>query len=116
VTGFSPEAIEKLKGHLWAGNVRELQNVVERAVLLCDEERIGGGIISTEGGAGPRPGGSVSVGDTLNLGEIEGNAIRQALRITRGVQKEAAALLGISPRVLNYKIQSSRIDWKTFRD
>jgi len=35
--------------------------------------------------------------------------------LTKGVQKDAAALLGITPRVLNYKIQVLKIDWKSFR-
>ncbi|MEW6720588.1 MAG: helix-turn-helix domain-containing protein, partial [Thermodesulfobacteriota bacterium] len=56
------------------------------------------------------------VHDTLVLEELERNAIRQALRISRGVQRDAAGLLGITPRVLNYKIQVLKIDWKSFRE
>jgi transcriptional regulator with GAF, ATPase, and Fis domain len=52
---------------------------------------------------------------TLNLDELERAAIQQALRSAHGVQKEAAQLLGISPRVLNYKIQTLKVDWKSFR-
>ncbi len=112
VSGFSPAAIEKIRGYAWPGNVRELQNAIERAVLLCD-----GGIIEPsaltmdarhEGEAEP-------VGDTLNLEELEKGAIVRALRMARGVQKEAADLLGVSPRVLNYKIQMLSLDWKAFR-
>ena len=53
--------------------------------------------------------------DTLDLEALERSAISHALKVSRGVQKEAAKLLGISPRVLNYKIQTLKIDWKLFR-
>jgi len=112
VSGFSPEAIEKIRRHSWSGNVRELQNAIERAVLLSDEETIGAHNLILEERA---EGDAVTAGDTMNLEDLERGAIQRALRATRGVQKEAAQLLGISPRVLNYKIQTLKLDWKTFR-
>jgi len=112
VTGFSPEAIEKMRSYAWPGNVRELQNAIERAVLLCDGEIIEASNLTMDA----RPEGeAVSVGDTLNLEDLERGAITRALQATRGVQKEAAELLGVSPRVLNYKIQTLNLDWKAFR-
>jgi len=51
----------------------------------------------------------------MNLEELEQGAIERALRVSRGVQKDASDLLGVTPRVLNYKIQVLGIDWKTFR-
>ena len=113
VSGSSPEAIEKIRRYAWPGNVRELQNSIERAVLLCDEETIGAHVLTLEGRA---EGDAVKAGDTMNLEELERGAIQQALRAARGVQKDAADLLGITPRVLNYKIQTLGIDWKAFRD
>jgi transcriptional regulator with PAS, ATPase and Fis domain len=112
VAGFSPEAIEKIRRYAWPGNVRELQNSIERAVLLCDEETIGAHNLTLEGRA---EGDSVTAGDTMNLEELERGTIERALRVARGVQKDAADLLGVTPRVLNYKIQILKIDWKTFR-
>ncbi|TSA00338.1 MAG: hypothetical protein D4R80_01275 [Deltaproteobacteria bacterium] len=53
--------------------------------------------------------------DTMNLEELERGAIERALRATHGVQKDASELLGITPRVLNYKIAEMKIDWKSFR-
>jgi DNA-binding NtrC family response regulator len=55
-------------------------------------------------------------GDTMNLEELERGAIQRALRATRGVQKDASYLLGVTPKVLNYKIQVLKIDWKAFRE
>jgi two-component system response regulator HydG len=112
VSGFSPEAIEKIRRYSWPGNVRELQNSIERAVLLSDGETVGAHNLTQEGRT---EGEEVPAEDTMNLEELERGAIQRALRITHGVQKEAAKILGVSPRVLNYKIQLLNLDWKTFR-
>jgi len=112
VSGFSPAAIEKIRGYAWPGNVRELQNAIERAVLLCDGETIDPSSLTMEAGSN---GGDLVPLDTLDLEELERGAIGKALKSCRGVQKEAAKLLGVSPRVLNYKIQTLGIDWKGFR-
>ena len=112
VSGFSPEAIEKIRRYSWPGNVRELQNSIERAVLLSDGETVGAHNLTQEGRTGEE---EVPAEDTMNLEELERGAIQRALRITHGVQKDAAKILGVSPRVLNYKIQLLDIDWKTFR-
>jgi len=114
VTGFSPQAIERMRSYLWPGNVRELQNAVERAVLLCDSEVIESSNLTME--TLPGGGEDLSWGETLNLEKLEREAIIHALQVTRSVQKEAAQLLGISPRVLNYKIQILNIDWKAYRN
>ncbi|MBI5575756.1 MAG: sigma-54-dependent Fis family transcriptional regulator [Deltaproteobacteria bacterium] len=112
VTTFSPAAIGKLRSYNWPGNVRELQNAIERAVLLCEYEMIEPSSLTMEG----RPDEDVlSPGDVLNLEKLERAAIMKALHSSGGIQKEAARLLGISARVLNYKIQSLGIDWKTYR-
>jgi DNA-binding NtrC family response regulator len=113
VGGFLPDAIAKMRGYSWPGNVRELQNAIERSVLLCDGPMIGPKDLTLEGAPTASPGGAVM--ETLNLEELERSAIERALRGTRGIQKEAAELLGVTPRVLNYKIQTLRIDWKAFR-
>ena len=113
VTGFSPPAIEKMRSYLWPGNVRELQNAIERAVLLCDGEVIEPENLTMEV---PPEEGEMTWGETLNLEKREREGIIRALQATRGVQKEAAQLLGISPRVLNYKIQTLDINWKVYRN
>jgi len=112
VSGFSPAAIEKIRGYSWPGNVRELQNAIERAVLLCDGQIIEPSNLTMEA----RPdGGTMTIEDTLVLDDLERGAIERALSISRGVQKEAAKLLGVSPRVLNYKIQTFKLNWKEYR-
>jgi two-component system response regulator HydG len=113
VTGFSPPAIEKMRSYIWPGNVRELQNAIERAVLLCDGEVIDTESLTMES---PQEESEMTWGETFNLEKREREGIIRALRATRGVQKEAAQLLGISPRVLNYKIQILDINWKIYRN
>ncbi len=113
VTGFTPEGIEKLHRYGWPGNVRELQNAVERAVLLCDGAMVDAVNLTMEGSMG---GETMSGGETLNLEELERCAISRALQVSHGIQKEAADMLGISPRVMNYKIQILEIDWKKYRN
>ncbi len=112
VTGFAPGAIERLRMYAWPGNVRELQNAIERAVLLCDNEIIEPFHLTMDARAEGEP---ATTEHTLNLEELERGAIIRALQMTHGVQKDAAELLGISPRVLNYKIQVLKIDWKVYR-
>ncbi len=115
VDGFSSDAIQKLRMYTWPGNVRELQNAIERAVLLGDGPLIGAADLTLES-AQPAVEASFGGQETLILEDLERHAIRQALRQVRGVQKDAAILLGITPRVLNYKIQMLKIDWKSFRE
>jgi DNA-binding NtrC family response regulator len=92
--------------------VRELQNAIERAVLLCDDEIIEASHLTMDS----RPEGEpVTTEHTLILEELERSAIGRALQMTQGVQKEAAILLGVSPRVLNYKIQTLNLDWRSYR-
>ena len=114
VDGFSPDAVQKMRGYSWPGNVREMQNAIERAVLLCDGPLIGSKDLMLES-VQPVSEGSLFF-ESLNLEDIERNAINTALKKTRGIQKDAADLLGITPRVLNYKIQLLAIDWRSFRE
>jgi two-component system response regulator HydG len=113
VTGFSPDAIEKLHAYGWPGNIRELQNAIERAVLLCEGGTVDASALTLEGAL---TGGHAAAMTTLNLEELERTAILRALEVSKGIQKEAAELLGISPRVMNYKIRTLGIEWKRFRE
>ncbi len=109
ITGLNDGALNLLMGHNWPGNVRELENVIERAVLMCDDEVICANDISYIGNA---PGASPPVtapniilpAGGLSLKEVEKNLILQALERTGWVQKDAARLLQISRRVMQYKI------------
>jgi transcriptional regulator with GAF, ATPase, and Fis domain len=126
VKGLAEETKTIIHNHSWPGNIRELKNTIERAVLVCEED----GLITPEdlamsgkdyfaaGGTDRRrraPDNALISFDTLDLEIIEKEAILKALQMTEWVQKEAATKLGISPRALNYKINQYEIthhSWK----
>ena len=109
VTSFSPEATRRLQDHPWPGNVRELENSVERAVLMCESEMIHPGdltLLDREHSVNMTP--QLAV-DLLNLEQLEKTALLQALKQSHWVQKDAAKLLGVSSRVMNYKVHKHGI-------
>ena len=107
---LAAETENLLQKHAWPGNIRELENAVERATLVCPEDRIQPADLLLERGrrsARPEP-------EELNLENLERKTIYRALELTGGVQKEAAELLGISPRAIHYKIRKHHIDLSQF--
>ena len=118
---FTEAALSRLSAYRWPGNIRELENVIERIAILedgplVDESALPPEIVSP--GAGGRSGtsGQRGVGgsgpdygfSTLNLEEIERSAIEEALRRTGGNRLKAAELLGFSVRTLRNKLNA----WK----
>jgi len=106
VTGLTAAARDALLKYDYPGNVRELENLIERAVLLCR-----GRVIDVEDlPATVRPG-HRSPGEPLPkdlpgvLADIERQAIQSALDRSGGVQTQAAQELGIGERVLRYKMK-----------
>jgi transcriptional regulator with GAF, ATPase, and Fis domain len=125
IGGFSDATKELLKNHSWPGNIRELRNLIERAVLVAEEGHaitpedlaMSGKDYFAAGGRDRRRSsdGEMISFNTLNLETIERESILRALQMTNWVQKDAANMLGISPRALNYKIQQHNIthpNWK----
>jgi transcriptional regulator with PAS, ATPase and Fis domain len=104
VSGFSPESMELIKTHPWPGNIRELANTIERAVILEDSRVIQIENVSMpELVKFPEPHPAGNPLKPLETGETR--LILDALEKAGWSQKEAAGLLGISPRALNYKIK-----------
>jgi DNA-binding NtrC family response regulator len=109
VTGFAAEAVKSLQEYRWPGNVRELENSVERAVLMCEGGSIHASdltLLDREHTLGMTPALAV---DLLNLEALEKTALLEALKRSNWVQKEAAKLLGVSSRVMNYKVHKHGI-------
>jgi two-component system response regulator HydG len=116
--GFTESALARIRTHRWPGNVRELQNAIERAVLMAEGPRIGSEDLSLFGeGSGESPGGWCPElpPEGVSLREVERELVLEALRRTGYVQKDAAALLGISRRKLNYMIQRMGITHAAWR-
>ena len=104
VKGFTAEGTKALQEYRWPGNVRELENTIERAVLMCEDEHIRPQdltLMDREHSIGMTP--QLAL-DLLNLEQLEKTAILEALKRSNWVQKEAAKLLGVSSRVMNYKV------------
>jgi DNA-binding NtrC family response regulator len=104
IEGLTREAREALLRYDYPGNVRELENLIERAVVLTRDEVIGVGDLpltlhdpAPESAAGP--------GLEAAVEGLERRMIREALATAGGVQTRAADLLGISERVLRYKLK-----------
>jgi DNA-binding NtrC family response regulator len=100
VRGFAPQANAALQGYAWPGNIRELQNVVERAVILTQ-----GDLVPAEGlnlSAPPAPA-APPAGKTLR--ELEREAIVAALAAHAGNRRQAAEQLGIGLRTLYTRLR-----------
>ena len=110
-SGFTSGALETLRKHTWPGNVRELENAIERGVLMMEGDQLTEKDMTLWNQNGN--GGSSKVvhlpPNGVPLDDLEKEALLQALRMTNWVQKDAASLLGISSRVINYKIQKHDI-------
>ena len=116
--GIEPEAQKMLLRYNWPGNIRELENSIERAILMSEGQQIAPddlrlGEIVTAGSSSSREASAlVKIPPAgVPLEEIERSALLEALKMSNWVQKDAAELLGISPRVMNYKIKTLRIDF-----
>jgi two-component system response regulator PilR (NtrC family) len=112
IRGFTPDALRVLDGYAFPGNVRELENVVERAIALASSSVIGLGDLPAEvsgasAQATPRllelPDDGCNLEDVL--GELERRLLVQALERSGGLRTNAAKLLGVSVRSLRYRLQ-----------
>jgi transcriptional regulator with PAS, ATPase and Fis domain len=98
ISGFTEDAKSALFAYRWPGNIRELQNVIERAVILSS-----GVIDITQLNLETSTGATDAADGLLKLGEKE--LIRKTLLETKGNRREAAEMLGISLRTLQYRIK-----------
>jgi two-component system response regulator AtoC len=110
VTGVDPDAMQHLLAYAWPGNVRELENTIERALVLCETNRI------TPDDLPPHITAPVNVLDGIELADdelsvkkhsavLERRLIGLALVRTGGNKTRAAELLELSSRALLYKIR-----------
>jgi two-component system response regulator HydG len=104
IRGFSPQAVDMLMRSRWKGNIRELENVIERALIMTrgeyiQPEDLPANIRDQENME------SIGVTPGRPLSEVEKEAIIQTLQLTGANRTEAAKLLGISRRTLQYKLK-----------
>ena len=99
----------------WPGNIRELENAIERSALLAESAMITSNDLRlgdfAPAGTSKDSQSVVKIPPTgIALEDIERQAITEALKMANWVQKDAAELLQISPRVMNYKIKTLNIE------
>ena len=100
VGGFTPEAMRALLEHPWPGNVRELEHVVERALLMCDRDRVGLDDLALR----PLRASVPPPLESMTLEEAEKHLIERALRLHPNVT-DAAKALGLSRSALYRRLQ-----------
>src|SRR6056297_1351740 len=113
---LTPAAMEALSGYAFPGNVRELENILERAVTLSPNGIIDSADLqlrpaiapANATGPGAAPGGGEALGNQLE--GVERQAIVEALEKTRYNKTAAAKLLGLTFRQLRYRIKKLNID------
>jgi DNA-binding NtrC family response regulator len=114
VKSLSPEVLELFMRHPWPGNIREMSNAIERAILL--EE---GPVIKVQNVSLPQievKSSQPAKPQSLRLSQDqEKNMIYQALENNLWIQKDAAKELGITPRALNYRIKKLGITHTRWR-
>lgn len=106
VLGFSPAVSDAFAGYPWPGNLRELRNVVERAVILAGGPVIDLPDLPEEFGVGRGP--AAAVGMRVTLADLEAEHIRRILAGSRSIE-EAARILGIDPATLYRKRQKLKL-------
>jgi DNA-binding NtrC family response regulator len=101
IAGLSGAAIKRLLGYDWPGNVRELQNAVERAVALCDGDRISpDDLLDASKQRGPMSLLDFAADRLRTIDELDREYAALILQRTGGNKKRAASLLGVDRRTL----------------
>jgi two-component system response regulator HydG len=101
IEGFAEDALARITSYRWPGNIRELENVIERSVVLCDgplltAKHLPAGVGSVSKGAIRIPGST--------LEEVERHLILTTLEACGGRTSSAAQMLDISVRKIQYKL------------
>jgi DNA-binding NtrC family response regulator len=104
VRGLSPEAMAMLNHYQWPGNVREMRNAIERAMLLVEQEWLQPGDFTTLTRS-INPAEFKLPAEGISLDEVERQLLTQALERSGGNQTQAGQLLGINRDQVRYRIE-----------
>ena len=114
VESIAPEALQAIAAWSWPGNVRQLEHAIERAVILSHGPVLGPELFPTL----PRPGPESAAASPVagphvpgaSMEAIERDAILRTMESVGGSVSRAAAILGVSPRTIQYKMKRYRAD------
>jgi DNA-binding NtrC family response regulator len=98
----------------WPGNVRELKNALQTGIILCHNNQILPEDLQLDND--PSANMVLSSGDDFSMEQSEKEAIIRALKQTKGIKKDAADLLGISRRAIQYKSKKYHLDSIDFKN
>jgi transcriptional regulator with PAS, ATPase and Fis domain len=103
----TPQAMELLTSYQWPGNIRQLENCIEQAVVLCESDVVDVGALWLGDTTTPRQAdSSIRIRSGLTLRDVEQQYILRTLQETGGNRTRAARVLGISLRCLQYKLKA----------
>jgi transcriptional regulator with PAS, ATPase and Fis domain len=111
IRGITPDALQRMSRYPWPGNIRELRNAIERAMLLSD-----GDMLTADDFSGPATG-VVRLSDRVelpaggvDLEQLERSLVVQALERTGWNQTRAATLLGLNRDQIRYRIEKFQLE------
>ena len=105
VKGFTPQAMDRMIRYGWPGNIRELMNTIESAVVLSGSEYLTEDILPFIPEPLPEPATPADFPTDLPLGEVERSTILKTLEISGGNKSEASRKLGITRATLHKKLK-----------
>ena len=111
VRGVAPDAMKRLRTHGWPGNIRELRNAVERAMLLSEGDVLQSDDFTIGGPSAVRIGDRVELPPGgIDLEQLERSLLVQALERTQWNQTRAASLLGLNRDQIRYRIEKFHLE------
>ena len=115
IRAVEPEWFARLEGYDWPGNIRELRNMIEAAVVTAPEEVLQAGRLALGGGAPAlaqtAPHGAMTIREGLSFAEIEKKILSEVLRRHEGNRSLSATELGLSRRTIQRKIQEYNLPY-----
>jgi len=111
IRGVTAEAMEQITRHPWPGNIRELRNAIERAMLLSDAPMLDASDFSAGGAVPVRLGETVELpAGGIDLEQLERSLVVQALERTGWNQTKAATLLGLNRDQIRYRVEKFQLE------
>jgi transcriptional regulator with PAS, ATPase and Fis domain len=111
VRGLATSSVGPLRAYAWPGNIRELRNLIERAMLLTQDDLLAPEQYLPSAGAMTARGRLFELPvEGIDLGQLELDLVTQALERTGGNRTRAAELLGLTRHQIHYRLQKLRLD------